>query len=81
MIPTRSPAPGRFPREAALAASIEIPPPTPDTIPMPPTPETPPAGPEPTPPEVEEPPLPPAEPIREPTTPPPMAQGAARKVH
>ncbi len=65
---------------ALLAASIEIPPPMPDTVPMPPTPDTPPAGPEPTPPEIEEPPLQPGEPIREPHTPPPMA-GAANRVH
>lgn len=57
---------------APLAASIEIPPPLPNTVPMP-TPDQPPTSPEPAPPEIEEPPLQPAEPIREPHTPSPMA--------
>jgi hypothetical protein len=59
--------------EALQAASIEVPPPLPSTVPTPPAPELPPTGPEPTPPEIDEPPLQPNEPIREPHTPPPMA--------
>lgn len=59
--------------ESLRAASIEIPPPLPSSVPTPPAPEMPPSGPEPTPPEIDEPPLQPNEPIREPHTPPPMA--------
>jgi hypothetical protein len=58
---------------ALQAASIEVPPPLPTSVPTPPAPEMPPSGPEPTPPEIDEPPLQPNEPIREPSTPPPMA--------
>jgi hypothetical protein len=66
-------------REAFQAASIEIPPPVPSSVPTPTPPEMPPSGPEPTPPEIDEPPLQPNEPIREPNTPPPMAAGPSSR--
>ena len=66
---------------ARQAASIEVPPPLPSSVPTPPAPEMPPTGPEPTPPEIDEPPLQPNEPIREPYTPPPVAGSSwTRKV-
>lgn len=74
MIPSMKSAVPAHAVDVVLAASIEIPPPQPSTVPLPPTP---PAGPEPAPPEIEEPPLQPGEPIREPHTPPPMANGTA----
>lgn len=58
------------------SASIEIPPPLPDTVPLPPAPHPAPPGPEPVPPEVEEPPLSPGSPapVREPGQPAPPAR-------